>query len=157
MANTIVTITLSGGSSSGPVAWDDVTDKPTVFPPDPAMIPNSVSEISFPQTWVIPGDVSVPSGDTNLIPPLLMSVLSGKTAVLKGVRHKISSGTSVTYKIQKNGTDITGYTAMTVNTSNQKVVTDVPLVDTDILQPVVTAVSGSPKNMSISLIMEYGG
>ena len=152
MANTEVTYKLSGQ-----ITWDDVEDKPSTFPPDLSGMPEPISNVTVPQTWVVPGAVSVPSGDTNVIPYHLISIPTGNSATLKGLRYTIGSGTSATFKLQQNGVDIAGMTGLNATTANSKTAGDVTLADGDKLQPIVTAISGSPKNMSISLIMEYGG
>jgi hypothetical protein len=160
-----------------PATWDSITGKPSSFPPAyPDMTGNdgkalmvnggaatwgtvaTSSLTTITHSWVIPGDVVVPSGDANVVPPMIIKIPAGKTAKLISASYKIGAGTSATVKIQKNGVDATGFTGMsattTLNTTNPA---DITLADDDLLQPIVTAVSGSPKNMSMSVTIEYGG
>ena len=106
------------------------------------------------KTFIVGGAIAVPSGDTNYIPPAFVYVPSGVAQSLKSVRYVIHSGTSVTFKLQKNGVDITGFTGLSATTSaGVTTPTAVALADGDQLAVVVTAVSGSPQNMSIGLVI----
>jgi hypothetical protein len=107
------------------------------------------------QTFAIQGEIKVPSGDTDFIPPFFVSLASGETLKLVKARYLINSGTSVTAKLQKNGSDITGFTGISVTTTAAETdPTNVDLADNDRLALVVTAVSGTPKNLSFSLVFE---
>lgn len=107
-------------------------------------------------TWAISGEIKVPSGDTDFICPMIVKLPTGQTGKLVSCRYKINSGTSVTIKITKNGTDATGFTSMSVGTTVAETdPTDVTLADNDVLVPVVTAVSGTPKNMSFTIFIDY--
>ncbi|MAT70357.1 MAG: hypothetical protein CMJ58_12630 [Planctomycetaceae bacterium] len=80
----------------------------------------------------------------------------GQTAKLVEARHKIGAGTSATVKLQKNGVDITGFTAISVTTTAALTnPADVALAAGDYIQPIVTAVFGTPKNMSFTVALEY--
>ena len=159
-------------SGGGPVAaptWDSITDKPSTFPPaehdnlahNPdyldASTPISSSTV-IPHTWITPNAVTVPSGTTDAIPPMIVSLPVDRTAKLLSLRRSILGGTSATFKLQRNGVDITGYTGLSATTTiAQTDAADVALADGDKIQPIVTAVSGSPVGLSISLVIEYGG
>lgn len=107
-------------------------------------------------TWTIPGAIAVPVGDVSFIPPFFISLASGQTASLVKVRYSINSGTSVTAKLQKNGTDITGFTGISVTTTNASTTpTAVSVAEDDKIALVVTAVSGTPKNMSFTAVLEH--
>lgn len=107
------------------------------------------------QTWTIGGYINVPIGDVDYINPIFVSVITGQTLKLVACRHRINSGTSATVKIQKNGVDATGFTGIAVSTSSTTTdPADITLADGDMLQLVVTAVSGSPQNMSVTLLFE---
>lgn len=152
-----------------PPSWADISGKPTSFPPaehaNEAHNPDYIdvntpiaSNITIPHTWVTPNAVTVPSGTTDLIPPMLVTIPAGKTAKLLSVRYAIAGGTSATIKLQRNGADITGYTGLSATTTPaQANAADVTLADGDRLQPIVTAVSGSPVGLSVSIVIEYGG
>lgn len=110
--------------------------------------------IQVGHTYTISGSIAVPSGDTDFICPFFVPVLSGTTVTLKRARHIINSGTSVTCKLQKNGADLSGYTGISVTTTAASTTADATLADNDKLALVVTAVAGSPKNLSFTLVFE---
>lgn len=107
-------------------------------------------------TWAVAGEIKVPSGDTDYIPGMFASKSASETLTLKKLRGRINSGTSVTLKLQKNGSDVTGYTALVVNSTTGVDLgsTDVAITDDDRLAIVVTAVSGTPKNLSVTAVFE---
>lgn len=107
-------------------------------------------------TWAIAGAIAVPVGDTDFINPMFAGVGVNETVVLDKVRYVINSGTSVTFKLQKNGVDATGFTALSCTTIAATTdPADVSVADLDKLAPVVTAVSGTPKNMTISIYLKH--
>ena len=118
----------------------------------------SGSTVRIGHTYGIGGEIEVPIGDGDFIHPLFVSLASGHSAKLVKVRHKINAGTSVTCKLQKNGVDVTGFTGISVTTTASDTdPADVVLIDNDKLALVVTAVSGTPKNMSFTILMEHTG
>lgn len=114
--------------------------------------------LNVPHTWAVAGEVKVPVGDVDVIPGFFVPTLAtGQTIKLVEARHKLGSGTSVTVKLQKNGVDITGFTGISVTTTASLTnPTDVNLAAGDYIQPVVTAVSGTPKNLTLTVALEYG-
>lgn len=110
--------------------------------------------VQTPHTWTVQGSIAIPSGDTDFIPPFFVPVPAGATVTLKRARYKINSGTSATMKLQKNGSDVSGYTGLSVTTTAAQTVNDATFVDNDVLALVVTAVSGSPKNLSFTVVLE---
>lgn len=115
----------------------------------------STTTVRVPHTWAISGTVAVPSGDTDFILPFFVPVPAGQTVALKAARYVINSGTSATVKMQKNGVDATGYTAISVTTTAATTSADVTLADNDKLALVVTAVSGAPKNLTFTIYLDY--
>lgn len=114
--------------------------------------------ITLPYTWAVPGLVSLASGDTDYICPMFVSAPSGDkwTCKIVKVRARINSGTSVTMKMQAAGADVTGFTGISVTTTTGNTTpTGVSLSDGDALVPVVTATSGSPKNMTVTAYLTY--
>jgi hypothetical protein len=109
----------------------------------------------LPHTWAISGDIAVASGDTNFILPFFVPVPAGQTVTLKSARYVLNSGTSVTAKLQKNAVDATGYTSISVTTTATTTSADVTIADNDKLALVVTAVSGTPKNMTFTIYLDY--
>ena len=113
--------------------------------------------INVPHTWSVSGEIKVPVGQTDVLPGFFVpSLAPGQTAKLVEARHKIGAGTSATVKLQKNGVDITGFTGISVTTTATLTnPADVTLAAGDYIQPVVTAVSGTPTNMTLTISVEY--
>jgi len=107
-------------------------------------------------TYAVGGEIKVASGDTDFINPFYVSLASGQSAVLAKCRYRINTSSSnATFKLQQNGGDITGYTGLTAtDTSTETDATDVTLSDNDLLAVVVTAVSGTPKNFSVTIFLD---
>lgn len=128
-----------------------------------------VKRLRITHTFGVAGAVHVPSGQTDVILPMRVALPSaslvlpfGTTyATLVNVSHRLGNGaggTSVTYKVQRNGADLTGFGPLTTGSdSNWASVTptEVALANGDSLAPVVTAISGSPLNLSITLGLAY--
>jgi len=144
----IATVITAGGSIS------TITDKRNLnllrlWRPEDALT------IRTSHTYTIPGDIAVAVGDVDYIPPFYVSLVQGQSAKLAKVRFKIKSGTSATCKLTKNGSDITGFTGITVGTTVAELTpTAVALADNDELGLVVTAISGSPKNLSFTIFSD---
>lgn len=101
-------------------------------------------------TFAPRGEIKVPAGDLDFIPGFF-NPAAGR---LVRVAHKINSGTSVTYKLQKNGVDIPGFTGLTVETVAEIIAPgDVALAVNDMIAVVVTAVSGTPQNLSVTIVI----
>jgi peptidoglycan/xylan/chitin deacetylase (PgdA/CDA1 family) len=112
--------------------------------------------LSETKVFTIPDEIKVPAGDTDFIPPFFISLAAGQTAKVTKVIHRLNSGTSATFKLQKNGSDLTGFTGIEAKAETQtKDPTDQEVADGDRLAMVVTAVSGTPKNLSVAVVIEY--
>jgi hypothetical protein len=118
---------------------------------------STASVTKIPHTWGISGPVAVASGDTDYILPFFIPVKSGTTVRIIGAKYRINSGTSVTAKLQLDGVDATGFTGISITTTAASTTpTAVTVTDGQMLALVVTAVSGSPKNMTFTVFIEYG-
>lgn len=107
-------------------------------------------------TFAVAGEILVPVGDLDFINPLFVPVAAGRTVKLAKCRYKINTGTSVTAKLQINGVDATGFTGISVTTTVAETdPANITLADGDRLALVVTAVSGTPKNMSFTCVLEH--
>jgi hypothetical protein len=105
-------------------------------------------------TWAISGEIKTPSGDTDYINPMFVDTTMGIVKLAK-VRARINSGTSATIKFRKNGsTDLAGWSGIIVTSSSiLKDTTDIQLFSGDFLQPVITGVSGTPKNLTVTIYL----
>ena len=114
-------------------------------------------------TWALGGQVQVASGDTDFIIPMTVRdryTSSGYNTTVKvvSVIYSINSGTNVTWKLQKNGSDLSGYgtsgSPLTATATPATTESTQTLADKDELAPVVVAISGTPRNMSITVFLE---
>lgn len=113
--------------------------------------------VRIPHTFTITGEVKVASGDTSFIPPFFVPVPVGQTAVLVGVRSVIKSGTSVTFDVLRDGFTVsTGWSGIVAATAPSDFAgTPTGWTDGQYLSMVVTAVSGTPKNLSVTVYVDY--
>lgn len=141
-----------GGGPAQPITWESIEGKPDTFPPDPLLIPDV--EYVVPHTWIIPGEVFVPSGDTNVLPPMLIDTVGFNATVVR-VSAKTGVGT-VTFNTKVATTDLGLIVATSANPITATYNEAVPIGSgTTAVVPFVTAVSGSPKNLSITVFVKY--
>jgi hypothetical protein len=128
-----------------------------------ATIAAAQQRVIISHTWAIGGEVKVASGDTDFIIPMTVRdryTSSGYNTTVKivSVIASINSGTNVTWKLQKNGSDLTGYgtsgSPLTATATPATTESTQTLADKDELAPVVVAISSTPKNMSITAFLE---
>lgn len=114
---------------------------------------NALFSRRFPHTYSVPGDLLT----SDVLPGFFVAEPSGQSVVLRAVRHRIASGTSVTVTLQHNGQSLADFANMVVTTTPTTVTSasGVPLADNDFLQPVIVAVSGSPRHLSLSIFIDY--
>jgi hypothetical protein len=107
-------------------------------------------------TWAISGAIAVPSGETNYINAMFIEPGTAETITVVKVDAVIHAGTSATFKMQKNGADMSGLTGISATTSAAGT-TPTPLSVTtgDQVAPVVTAVTGSPTNLTVSVVLKH--
>lgn len=87
---------------------------------------------------------------------MYVAVKPAQIIKLAKVRYGIGAGTSVTFKLQRNGVDIANFTGLSATTTPATTdPVDVTLDDGDTIQVVVTAVSGTPTNFTVMLALEY--
>lgn len=106
----------------------------------------------YHHTYAWPGEIS----DTDTLPGFYYYVDEGRRAFLMMSRQGIESGTSATYKWQVGGSDATGFTSIaTTTTASTTDPTDVELsAGWNFIQPVVTAVSGTPSDFSATMVIK---
>lgn len=108
------------------------------------------------KVFTVPDEIKVASGDTDYIPPMAVSLRTGQTAKVAKVIHRLNSGTNAKVKLQKNGADLTGFTAIEVKTEKQTTdPADQSIADGDLLSLVVESVSGAPKNLTFAVVIEH--
>jgi peptidoglycan/xylan/chitin deacetylase (PgdA/CDA1 family) len=135
------------------LTMSDAIDARSGSPPAGAAAASSWYETKI---YTVPDEIKVPSGAVDFLPPFIIALRSGQTAKIVEVIHEIGSGTSATLKLQKNGTDLTGFTGIEVKAEKKTTnPTDQAIADGDVIAPVVTAVSGTPKNLSFAIVIEH--
>ena len=72
--------------------------------------------VRIPHTFSVTGALAVQAGANNYLPPFYIPVPSGQTATIAAVRAKVRAG-SVTAEVTKNGTAVTGLSALSVTTT----------------------------------------
>lgn len=93
------------------------------------------------------------------LPPFFVPIASGETLKLIAVRYIIGSGTSLAFRLQRNGADIVGFgtsgSPLSITTAaNVTDPTDVTLAADDTLGVILGAAVGTPTDVSISLYFE---
>ena len=77
-------------------------------------------------------------------------VPAGATVV--AIKHKIASGTSATFRIQKDTTDIDASIVATTTVAEETSLTSAALTEDQVLSLDITAVSGSPTGLLVQVI-----
>ena len=98
--------------------------------------------------------MQVPSGATNYLPSKRFPILAGQKVNVLGVQY-YSRTAGATFEVELNGSSIGG--SWTTTTSWQTDTTSVfpiALADGDYMQPVVTAISGTPDGLGVGIIYE---
>lgn len=112
--------------------------------------------LRVPHTFAIAGAVS-----TGTTPVAFIDLPSGQTAKLAAARHMVQSGTSASFRLQRNGSDVTGFgtsgapLSATTTATTKTDPTDVALADGDRLAVLISAVSGSPADLTVTLLVDY--
>ena len=119
--------------------------------------------ITVERVWAIAGEIKVPDGDTDYIVPIPIYVPAGKSVTLSSVEMLINSGTSATFKVKQKTTVAESYadvaTGLVADTtpSNKTALSSNNVLSggesgTMFLVAIeVTAVSGTPKNLSVMI------
>lgn len=110
------------------------------------------------KTWLQPGPLSVESGAVGYLNGWFVPVPPGQTVSIIAVWGVIRAGTSVTVKFQRNGTDLAGLTNIVITSTlptspNAQPTNFMDIFDGDFIKPVITAVSGSPDNLTLGLFL----
>lgn len=114
--------------------------------------------VRVPHTFTISGDVFLPNGDNFYVPPMYVAAPAGQTARLRGARAAIRTGTSASWQLRRitpGGTSSVALGPVTSNTVPTTTAADGPLTDEDALNLEVTAISGAPKNLSVTAFIDY--
>jgi hypothetical protein len=111
----------------------------------------------LPVNYLYSGQIFVPAGDTDFMPPFYVGARGSDVLSLVGIRGRLNSGTSATFKVQKNGSDVvTGCVALSSGDTNFTVPTGpfLTFAHGDRVNVVVTSVSATPKHLSITFFFQ---
>lgn len=116
-------------------------------------------------TFGIMGEVYVPSGDDSIVPAMNVDLQPGYGARLSRMRYHLdmaSATPTVAFEVRRNGAAVPGASTASApstpaagRTVRLKEFTPVTLADGDRLQPWVTAITGTPKNLSVTITIEH--
>lgn len=141
------------GASPGTLYFCNASVWTKVYTPGRVTIP-------FCWTYTLPGDIHVPSGQTDFLPYAFIDDESVGTLTLRGYRWYLSSGTSFTFSLKhKTGstlatnTDlVTGVVAASASVKGSAAFgTPKVAVAGDVWLPVITAISGAPNGGAVSV------
>lgn len=141
-------------------AWHDFPSKAVTDAAYQAIGTSPAKTYRLAHTFTISGLIAVPSGATAYIPPFFISLPTGQTATIAAARHRVRGGTSATWTVSHGtvdaGTSVTGLTGIasttTVTTTTASGANTV--ADGDAIQLVVTAISGTPDNLSVTVFLD---
>jgi hypothetical protein len=100
-------------------------------------------------TWALSGALAAGFN----VPQIFVPVVSGQVPTLVGARAMIGSGTSIVCQVQRNGTNLGS--AITVTTTAATTAFSQALADADTLDLVLSSPTGSPVDLSFTLIVEH--
>lgn len=170
-----IAVVASGGTPGGVALYRKVGDltwngaaitrlRQTVGFPGKYATPKA---LRIAHTFAIAGPVFVPSGNIDVVPPMAVAKVAGfQTVNIVGTYHRLGNaavGTTVTYKLQRNGADLAGFAFTTATAPgsgfNTQAVTPIELSDGDAIALVVTAIAGAgaaaPRNLSVAAVLEH--
>jgi hypothetical protein len=115
--------------------------------------------------FTIGGTVIVPANNTtdvNVAPGKFLDFAPGEVVTIVKVRYKVHSGTSATFKFQRNGVDISpwplsgsGSIAASTTSNVQTLASPISVSAGDYVQLIVTAISGTPTGLAATLYTSH--
>lgn len=112
--------------------------------------------VRVPHTFMVVGPVMFAQGDDYYIPGFAIPVPFGQTARIVGAHARINSGTNVTYDMTLNGLKLTGSEhVVTTSASDGPLLNKLVTMNNAELSIRITAITGEPKNLRVTVMMEY--
>lgn len=143
---------ITARDSSSATSWNSGTLRTGSLPLDGTT--RTAYTMRTVHTFTFQGTVSVIS-----LPSFFFSKTSGQTTNAVKTRYKIGTGTNTTFKIQKNGADWTGYgtsaSPLTATTTATETVQTNALADNDEISLVIVGTSGTPTDLTVTLVLEH--
>lgn len=107
-------------------------------------------------TFAVKGTIA---GAADTTPSFFVSLASGQVTNTVKARYKVGTGTNVTFKIQKNGADWTGFgttgSPLTATTTAATTTQANALAEDDEIDLVILGISGTPADLSVTLVLEH--
>lgn len=100
-------------------------------------------------TWAVGGALNAGIN----VPQIFVPEASGQSTVLVAARSMIGAGTSIDVQVQRNGSNVGS--AITVTTTAATTTFSQALSDMDALDIVLSSPSGSPVDLSFTLVLEH--
>lgn len=119
--------------------------------------PTPTVTLTLPATYSVNGPIAVTSGATEFLPPMIVPVVAGQTVGVVGAYSQLRSG-SATVAVSAGGAPVAGLGALAVSTTLTYTAASggpVALSNGEPLQPSVSAASGSPDGLTITLLLAY--
>ena len=135
---------VASGASAGQLFWDTGAAWVAIVVP---------KTLPWEQTFSVPGEISV--ADT-IIPGFYTRLPAGASSKIVGGRANIAEGTSVTFDLRRHdgSTVATVLNGQTATVGGAGWTMDLSVGNLWRVYPVITAVSGAPKHLSITLFRE---
>lgn len=113
----------------------------------------------IPHTFVIAGDVRVASGEQYVVPPFFLPNIPGQKCRLVGMCYVLRAGGTVNFSIVEDGAAIGSAWTKTASTTETEVMQDTGDFPTtpprSSIGLIVNSITGTPKNMTVTLYMKY--
>ena len=116
--------------------------------PDPAPIPARAT-VRQSHTWTVEGPLTAKT-----LPGFFASLSATQTGKIVGMRGKIQSGTSISARITKNGSNI-GFALTVQQTPSTTTWTPVTIVNEDDIGLVLSSPNSSPVGLQLTVFEEY--
>lgn len=101
-------------------------------------------------TWAVAGALAA----AQIIPPFYIPMASGQATTIVGFRAKVSAATSIVAQVTRNGSSI-GSSATITTTKTTTSFSAVSIADGDEIGLTLSSPSGSPANLSMTVIAEH--
>jgi hypothetical protein len=138
--------TAPAGPLSGQAYYDSVSNKLLYW--------NGAAWVNAPafrvgHTWAIGGALTAGLN----VPQIFVPKAAGQAATLVSARSLLGSGTSIVAQVQLNGSNVGA--AITVTTTAATTAFSQALADMDTLDLVLSSATGSPTDLSFTLVIEH--
>ena len=112
------------------------------------------------KTFIIGGNIVVPSGTSNWIGGWFAHIPPGWTCAIEAVWTMLQAGGTATYALQLNGVNISGLENITATTTQPTSPSAQPtgfvdVMDGNLITPLVNGATGTPANLIIGMFLNW--